>query len=113
MSRIYGVKGLFGSDDYYDEDGNHVGYSIEGALGEKNHYDSGGRFIGCSMDGMFGGKVHYDANGNPAGYSTDGIIGMNHYTNDGSFAGHSGPTLAGSYNDLDEPFMDSFDDFDF
>ena len=42
MSKIYSVPGLFGGEDFYDEDGNRVGYSVPGIFGGRNFYDADG-----------------------------------------------------------------------
>ena len=53
MSRINSIPGLFGGEDFYDENGQMVGYSVPG---------------------IFGGRDFFDADGKPAGYSVDSII---------------------------------------
>ena len=53
MSRINSVPGFFGGEDFYNENGNKVGYSVPG---------------------FFGGRDFYDADGKPAGYTVDSVI---------------------------------------
>ena len=36
MSKIHSVPGLFGGEEFYDENGNRVGYSVPGLFGGEN-----------------------------------------------------------------------------
>ena len=36
MSRIHSVPGLFGGEEFYDEDGKQVGYAIPGVFGGRD-----------------------------------------------------------------------------
>ena len=38
MSRIYSVDSILGGRDFYDENGNHVGYSVPGIGGGEDFY---------------------------------------------------------------------------
>ena len=56
MSRINSVPGLFGGEDFYDENGNKVGYSVPGIFGGRDFYDADGKPAGWSTDALFGGE---------------------------------------------------------
>ena len=38
--KISSMPGLFGSTDYYDANGNHIGYNIPGIVGGTDYYDT-------------------------------------------------------------------------
>ena len=57
MRNIYGIPGVFGGEDFYDESGRKIGYSIPGILGGEDFYDTDGTHAGYGVPGIFGGKT--------------------------------------------------------
>ena len=43
MGKYYSVPGLFGGEDFYDENGRKVGYSVPGLFGGRDFYDASGQ----------------------------------------------------------------------
>lgn len=119
MGKIHSVPGLFGGEDFYDENGNQVGYSVPGLFGGRDFYDADGRQTGYSVDSVISGEDFYDQNGDRQGFSVDGIFGgHDYYDAEGKHAGYSVPgILGGEHISLDrDPFSadssDGFDSFD-
>ena len=99
MSKIYSVPGLFGGEDFYDENGQKVGYSVPGVLGGRDFYDADGQPAGYSVDGIISGEDFYGRDGRPSGYSVPGIFGGNdYYDESGARAGYSVPGIGGGEN---------------
>ena len=46
MSRINSIPGLFGGEDFYDENGQMVGYSVPGIFGGRDFFDADGQQAG-------------------------------------------------------------------
>jgi len=74
MSRIYGIESIFGGSDFYDENGNHVGYSVPGIGGGEDYYWDNGE-TGYTVDSIIGnGQDYYGSDGMRA-YSIDSMFG--------------------------------------
>lgn len=54
MKRIYSVESVFGGQDFYDENGNFIGYSVPGIAGGEDFFFTNGE-SGYSVDSPFGG----------------------------------------------------------
>ena len=101
MRNIKTVAGLFGTQNHYDESGNHVGTSVHGLFGDSwSHYDNEGNFIGYSDPGIFADAVHHDADGHFVGSSYDAFGFEEHYDADGDLFGVSIDTPWGASTDL-------------
>ena len=74
MKRIYSIKSALGGSDFYDEDGNHIGYSVPGIGGGEDYFwDNGG--TGYTIDSIIGnGQDYYGSDGTRA-YTIDSIFG--------------------------------------
>ena len=74
VKRIYGIESVFGGQDFYDENGNHVGYSVPGIGGGEDYFWDNGE-TGYTVDSIIGnGQDYYGSNGTNA-YSIDSIFG--------------------------------------
>ena len=74
MSRIYSVESIFGGQDFYDENGKHVGYSVPGIGGGEDYFWDNGE-TGYSVDAVIGnGQDYYGSDGTRA-YSVDSPLG--------------------------------------
>ena len=107
MKKIYSVPGIFGGEDYYDENGQQIGYSVPGMFGGKDFYTADGQPAGYSVDGIISGEDYYDESGDLRGYSVPGIFGgSDYYGADGKSAGWSTESLFGGENIhlSDDPF---------
>ena len=99
VSKIYSVPGLFGGEDFYDENGKQVGYSVPGIFGGRDFYDADGQSAGYTVDGLISGEDFYGPDGSPQGYSVPGIIaGSDYYDQSGKPAGYSVPGIVGGEN---------------
>lgn len=74
MSRIYGIESAFGGSDFYDENGNHVGYSVPGIGGGEDYYWDDGS-TGYSVDSIIGNGQDYFGSDSKRAYSVDGLFG--------------------------------------
>ena len=74
MGRIYGIESAFGGSDFYDENGNHVGYSVPGIGGGEDYFWDNGE-TGYTVDSVIGnGQDYYGSDGTRA-YTVDGLFG--------------------------------------
>jgi len=99
MADIHSVPGFFGGEDFYDENGQKVGYSVPGIFGGRDFYDADGKPAGYTVDSIICGENFYDEHGNRTGYSVPGVFGGNNYYDaDGKPAGWSTDALLGGEN---------------
>ena len=63
MGNIHGIPGLFGGEEFYDDDGNQIGYSVPGIFGGRDFYDADGNHTGYSVDGLISGEAWGTASG--------------------------------------------------
>ena len=74
MKRIYSVDSVLGGRDFYDENGNRVGYSVPGIGGGEDFYWEN-RETGYSVDSVTGnGQDYYGSDGTRA-YTVDSVFG--------------------------------------
>lgn len=74
MKKIYSVESILGGSDYYDENGNHVGYSIPGIGGGQDFFFDNGE-TGYTVDSIIGnGEDFYGSDGKRA-YTVDSPFG--------------------------------------
>ena len=73
MKRITRIESIFGGADFYDESGNHVGYSIPGIGGGEDYFFDNGE-TGYTVDSVINGQDYHGSDGTRA-YSVDGILG--------------------------------------
>ena len=93
--QIKSRPGLFGTTNYYDENGKFIGKSRPGLFGgTKIFTDANGAYAGKSRPGLFADEVFTDEDHNRI-TSYQGFFGKVHYKN-GARAGHSRPGLFGS-----------------
>ena len=98
VKKIYGVESIFGGSDFYDENGNHVGYSVPGIGGGEDYFWDNGE-TGYTVDSVIGnGQNYYGSEGTRA-YSIDSVLG--------------GQTIHGDVNgfSVDSPFGGGLDIF--
>ncbi len=68
-------ENLMGGQDYFAQDGSHLGHSADNVFGGENFHDSQGHFQGHSADNILGGEDFFDAQGNKVGYTAGGLGG--------------------------------------
>ena len=73
MKRLYSIEGVFGGTDYYDENGEHVGYSVPGVLGGEDYRWDNGE-TGYSVDSVFSGQNYHGSDGTEV-WTVDSITG--------------------------------------
>ena len=86
MSRLYGSPGIFGGTVYTDESGQYVGESMPGILGygSRDFYDANGKHIGYAEPSLFGARDIFSDTGDMVGYTCLSVIGGEVvYSNDG------------------------------
>ena len=71
--RIYSVKSILGGSDFYDENGQLIGYSVPGIGGGEDFYGVNGE-TGYSVDSVLGGQDLYGSDGQRA-YTVPGVLG--------------------------------------
>ena len=100
MDRIHSIKSSFGGSDFYDENGNHVGYSVPGIGGGEDFFWDNGE-TGYSVDSVIGnGQNYYSSDGTRA-YTVDAAFGGQTMHGDGSGCSSSSP-FGGSDIFIDE-----------
>ena len=73
VKRIYGVNSILGGQDFYDENGNHVGYSVPGIGGGEDFFWDNGE-TGYTVDSVIGnGQNYYGSDGTRA-YTVDSVF---------------------------------------
>ena len=62
MKRIYRVESILGGSNFYDEGGNHIGYSIPGIGGGEDYFFSNGE-TGYTVDSVINGQDYNGSDG--------------------------------------------------
>ena len=92
MKIIYRVGSAFGGSDFYDENGNHIGYSVPGIGGGEDYFFDNGE-TGYTVDSVIGnGEDYYNSNGTQA-FSIDSVF--DGQTIHGDISGYSLNSLLG------------------
>ena len=73
MKRITRIDSILGGADFYDENGQLIGYSVPGIGGGEDYYGINGE-TAYSVPGVCGGEDIYGPNGKVA-YTVDGLLG--------------------------------------
>lgn len=73
MKRIYRVESILGGSNFYDEDGNHIGYSVPGIGGGEDYFFNNGE-TGYTVDSVINGQDYYGSDGIRT-HSVDGLFG--------------------------------------
>ena len=98
MSRIYSIQSAFGGSDFYDENGNHVGYSVPGIGGGEDFFWDNGE-TGYTVDSAINGQDYYGSDGTRA-FTVDSMPGGK--TIHGDVNGFSADSLLGGSDILIE-----------
>lgn len=103
VQRIKSIKGFFGQIIHF-KDGIKVGESWTGLFeGSQNHYDADGQHIGYSDRGIIADLVHYDEHGNYIGETHTGLFGQKkHYSTDCGYVGETWESFVSDATDLIE-----------
>lgn len=104
---LYGIQGIFGQTNYYDESGKKVGESWPGLFDDSSElYNKDGKHVGYTMPGVFADSLVYNDQGEKQAESWKGVVSdQNIYTDDG-YIGSSIDTPFGTDISIDS---DSFD----
>ena len=74
MSKITGIESIFGGSDFYDESGNHIGYSVPGIGGGEDYYWDNGT-TGYTVDSIVGNRQNYYGSDGTRAHSIDSVFG--------------------------------------